>query len=49
MAFTDIKIAEHMKVLEASFRSRRRPPLHLRDKIREGERFTDGAHGGFFV
>ena len=41
MAFTDLEIAEHMKVLEDSFWSRRRPPLHLRDQIREGQRFTD--------
>ena len=41
MAFTDSEIAEHLKVLEDSFWSRRRPPLHLRDKVREGQRFTD--------
>ncbi len=41
MAFTDAEIAEHMKVLEDTFWSRRRPPLHLRDKVREGQRFTD--------
>ncbi len=40
MAFTDIEIAEHMQVLENSFWSRRRPPLHLRDQVREGQRFT---------
>lgn len=41
MAFTDIEIAEHMKVLEDCFWTRRRPPLHLRDKVREGQRFGD--------
>lgn len=41
MAFTDNEIAEYMKVLEDSFWSQRRPPLHLRDQIREGQRFTD--------
>lgn len=41
MTFTDIEIAEHMKVIEDSFWSRRRPPLHLRDQVREGQRFTD--------
>ena len=41
MAFTDVEIAEHLKVLEDSFWSRRRPPLHLRDQVREGQRFTD--------
>jgi len=30
-----------MMELEESFRSLRRPPLHLRDKVREGQRFTD--------
>ena len=41
MAFTDIEIEEPMKVLEDSFWSRRRPLLHLRDQVREGQRFTN--------
>ena len=49
MAFTDVEIAEHMKVIEDSFWSRRRPPLHLRDKVREGQRFTGQAIELFFV
>lgn len=49
MAFTDIEIAEHMKVLEDSFWSRRRPPLHLRDQVREGQRFTDQSIELFIV
>jgi hypothetical protein len=49
MAFTDLEIADHMKVLEDSFWSRRRPPLHLRDKVREGQRFTDQAIELFIV
>jgi hypothetical protein len=49
MAFTDIEIAEHMKVLEDSFWSRRRPPLHLRDRVRESQRFTDQAIELFLV
>src|SRR3954449_10726896 len=40
MAFTEIEIAEHMRVIEDSFWSRRRPPLHLRDQVREGQCFT---------
>jgi len=40
MNFTDAEIAEHLKVIEDRFWSRRRPPLHLRDKVREGQRFT---------
>lgn len=49
MDFTDIELNEHMKVLEDSFWSRRRPPLHLREKIREGQRFTGRAIELFFV
>ena len=49
MAFTDSEIAEHMKVIEDSFWSRRRPPLHLRDRIREGQRFTAHAIELFHV
>jgi hypothetical protein len=49
MAFTDAEIAEHMKVIEDSFWSRRRPPLHLRDQVREGQRFTGHAIEFFLV
>jgi hypothetical protein len=49
MAFTELEIAQHMRVLEDSFWSRRRPPLHLRDKIREGQRITDHAIELFLV
>ena len=49
MAFTEIEIAKHMKVLEDSFWVHRRPPLHLRDKVREGQRFTDQAIELFLV
>jgi hypothetical protein len=49
MAFTEIEITGHMKVLEDSFWSRRRPPPHLRDKIREGQRFTDQSIELFVV
>ena len=49
MAFTESEIAEHMKVLEDSFWSRRRPPLHLRDQVREGQRFTDQSIELFIV
>lgn len=37
--FTDLEIAEHLKVVEDLFWSRRRPPISLRDKVREGRRF----------
>ena len=49
MAFTDVEIAERLRVIEDSFWSRRRPPLHLRDKVREGQRFTDQAIELFIV
>lgn len=37
MAFTDAEIAEHTTTIETLFWSKRRPPLHLRDKVREGQ------------
>ena len=49
MAFTDIEISEHTALIEDLFWSRRRPPLQLRDEIREGQRFTGEAIELFFV
>ena len=49
MAFTDIEIAGHTITLEEHFWSRGRPPLHLRDKVREGQRFTDQSIELFLV
>ncbi len=49
MAFTDIEIAEHTITIEKHFWSRRRPPLHLRDKVREGQRFRNQAIELFIV
>jgi Protein of unknown function (DUF3024) len=49
MAFTELEIAQHMKVLEDSLWTLRRPALHLRDRIREGQRFTDQSIELFFV
>jgi hypothetical protein len=49
MAFTELEIAQNMKVLEDSLWTRRRPALHLRDRIREGQRFTDQSIELFFV
>ena len=49
MAFTDIEITEHMKLIETRFWPPRRPPLHLRDKVREGQRFTDRSIELFFA
>jgi hypothetical protein len=49
MAFTDFEIAEHTLTLEKNFWAFRRPPLHLREKIREGQRFSDQSIELFFV
>lgn len=49
MGFTDLEIAEHLKVIEDLFWSRRRPPIHLRDKVREGQRFTERTIEFFIV
>jgi len=47
--FSDTESAGHMKVIEEILWSRRRPPLHLRDKVREGQRFKDRSIELFFV
>ena len=49
MPFTELEIAEHTVLLERHFWSQRRPPLHLRDKIREGQRFEGRSIELFFV
>lgn len=49
MAFTDTEIAEHIGLVEDLSWSRRRPPLHLRDQVREGQRFTGHAIEFFLV
>ncbi len=49
MAFTDIEIAAYTVLIEELFWFRRRPPLHLRDQLREGQRFTGHAIELFFV
>jgi hypothetical protein len=49
MGFTDAEIAEHMRVIEDILWARRRPPLHLRDKVREGQRFTERTLELFLV
>jgi len=48
MAFTEPEIAEHTATLEEQFWTHRRPPLHLRDKVREGQRF-DGTSIELFL
>ena len=49
MAFTDKEIAEHTGTIEKVFWSRHRPPLHMRDQIREGQRFAGHSIELFFV
>ena len=49
MAFTETEIAEHSATLEAHFWAHHRPPLHLRDKVREGQRFDGASIELFFV
>ncbi len=40
VAFTDDEIAEYSRLIEEIVWSRRRPPLHLRNKVREGQRIA---------
>ena len=40
MAFTDTEIAHYADLIEELIWKRRRPPLHLRDKVREGQRIV---------
>lgn len=49
MPFTDEELTRHLRVLEDNFWSHRRPPLHLRDKVREGQRIQDRTIELFFV
>jgi len=49
MAFSDSEIAEYSDTLERCFWSHHRPPLHLRDKIREGHRLSNQSIELFFV
>lgn len=49
MAFTDLEIAEHTIALEQHFWAHRRPPLNLRDRIREGQRFANRSIELFVV
>ncbi len=49
MAFTAPEIAEHTLTLEEHFWAHRRPPLHLRDRICEGQRFAEQSIELFMV
>ncbi|MBK8479286.1 MAG: DUF3024 domain-containing protein [Opitutaceae bacterium] len=49
MAFTEVEIAEHTATIEEILWSRHRPPLHIRELMREGQRFTDQSIEFFYV
>jgi hypothetical protein len=49
MAFTETDLMEHLRVLEAEFWSKRRPPLHLRELVREGQRIEGQTIDLFLV
>lgn len=49
MAFTEFEIATHTAVIEQVFWSKRRPQLHIRDKMREGQRLEGQSVELFFV
>jgi hypothetical protein len=49
MAFTESEIAKHLQELEDAFWSRHRPPLNLRDQMREGQRIVGRSIELFFV
>jgi hypothetical protein len=38
MAFNDVEIARYAGLIEKLIWAKRRPPLHVRDKVREGQR-----------
>jgi hypothetical protein len=46
MAFTENETAEYAAIIEDHFWAHRRPPLHLRNKICEGQRFTNQCFFG---
>jgi hypothetical protein len=49
MAFTENETAEYAAIIEDHFWAHCRPPLHLRDQIREGQRFKGQSIELFFV
>lgn len=49
MAFTEVEIAEHTVLIETIFWSKRRPPLRLRELMREGQRIEGQSIELFFV
>ena len=41
MAFTNAEIVRYSDLIEKLIWAKRRPPLHLRDKVREGQRIEE--------
>jgi len=48
MAFTEQQISQYLETIENEFWAKRRPPLDLRDKIREGQRISGQSIELFF-
>jgi hypothetical protein len=49
MAFTDHEIAKYTGLIEQLLWTYRRPPLHLRSQVREGQRFARHTIEFFYV
>jgi hypothetical protein len=49
MAFNDVEIARYAGLIEKLIWAKRRPPLHLRDKVREGQRIEGNEIELFLV
>ena len=49
MAFTNLEIAQHSALIEKLFWSKHRPPLRLRDRMREGQRIEGHSIELFYV
>lgn len=48
MAFSESELSQHLETIETEFWAKRRPPLELRDKIREGQQISDQSIEFFF-
>lgn len=49
MSFTDEEIERYLDTIETEFWAYRRPPLNLRDKIREGQKISGQSIELFFA
>lgn len=49
MAFSESEVARHLQDIETHFWAKRRPPLNLRDKIREGQRIAGQSVELFYM